>query len=104
MRKRIALLVLTASLTGASLYGTTDAATKKESAKSMGYLGYFHQLHVKKMSMTCTTCHSAETRDILFLRKDRVMPAAMPGPADRSICLGCHQAPSKPTWYGPSAR
>jgi hypothetical protein len=62
--------------------------------------GYFHQVHTKNLGMTCTTCHSAENRDILFLRKDDVVPAEMPGQVNRSICLGCHKAPGKPTWYG----
>ena len=62
--------------------------------------GYFHQVHTKNLGMTCATCHSSENRDVLFLRKDDVVPAEMPGQVNRSVCLGCHKAPGKPTWYG----
>jgi cytochrome c553 len=104
MKHLIALLIVGIAVTGAS-FGAADAAPKKGATKSLDPAkGYFHQLHVQKMTMTCATCHSSETRDILFLRKDDVVPAAMPGQVDRHVCLTCHQAPGKPTWYGAPAR
>ncbi len=104
MKGLIALLILGTAVVGASV-DVAGAAAKKGATKSLDPAkGYFHQLHVQKMKMTCATCHSSEMRDILFLRKDDVVPAAMPGQVDRKVCLGCHQAPGKPTWYGAPAR
>jgi hypothetical protein len=62
--------------------------------------GDFHRLHTRKLKMTCSGCHSAESKDILFLRRNDVVPAAMPGQVDRKVCLGCHNSPAKPSWYG----
>jgi hypothetical protein len=63
------------------------------------FKGKFHQVHTQKVKASCETCHATELKDVLFLRGAEVA-ASGPGPVDRSICLGCHQAPSKPTWYG----
>ena len=62
--------------------------------------GAFHRVHRTKLKMSCSSCHSAETKDVLFLRRADVVPAAMPGQVDRQSCLGCHTAPAKPAWYG----
>jgi hypothetical protein len=103
MKHLIALLIVGVVAAGA-LVGAAGAASKKEAPKSLDPTSYFHQLHVQKMTMQCANCHSSETSDILFLRKDDVVPAAMPGQVDRHICLTCHQAPGQPTWYGSPAR
>ena len=81
-----------------------DAATKKVVKSLDPAKGYFHRVHTQKMKLGCNGCHSTEAKDILFLRKDDVVPAAMPGQVDRAICQGCHTAPSKPAWYGLSAK
>lgn len=99
---RLFVILLAAGAIALGSFGA-DAATKKVVRSLDPAKGYFHQLHTKKMKMACTGCHSTEMRDILFLRKDDVVPAAMPGQVDRAICLGCHTAPSKPAWYGLSS-
>jgi hypothetical protein len=76
------------------------AAKPAASAKSLDPVkGAFHRIHTQKLKMSCDTCHSAELKDVLFLRGAEVA-ASGPGPVDRALCLGCHQAPAKPTWYG----
>src|ERR1035437_6193376 len=63
MKHLIALLIVGIAITGVS-FGAADAAAKKGAIKSLDPTkGYFHQLHVQKMTMTCATCHSSETRD-----------------------------------------
>jgi hypothetical protein len=104
MKRLIALLIMGVVVAGASV-GTVGAAPKKQPTRSLDPAkGYFHQLHAKQMKMACGSCHSSEVRDILFLRKDDVVPAAMPGQVDRHVCLTCHQAPGTPTWYGAAPR
>ena len=49
--------------------------------------------------MACDSCHGNDLKDVLFLRGAEVA-ASGPGPVDRAVCLGCHQAPAKPAWYG----
>ncbi len=61
--------------------------------------GRFHRIHTQKLKMSCDSCHATELKDTLFLRGAAVA-ASGPGPVDRAVCLGCHQAPAKPTWYG----
>ncbi len=63
------------------------------------FKGKFHQMHVQKLKAPCEMCHATELKDALFLRGSEVS-AGWPGPVDRAICLGCHQAPAKPAWYG----
>ena len=60
--------------------------------------GQFHQMHTRKLKASCDTCHATELKDVLFLRGSEVPRG--PGPVDRATCLGCHQAPAKPGWYG----
>ncbi len=104
MKRLIALLIMGTVAVGTSI-GAVGAAPKKQATKSLDPAkGYFHQLHAKKMNMACSSCHSSEVRDILFLRKDDVVPAAMPGQVDRHVCLTCHQTPGTPTWYGAASR
>jgi hypothetical protein len=105
MTRPIVLLVL-AGAAAIVAAGAADAAAKKNGATLSldPARGYFHQVHAKKVKLTCTGCHSRDTHDVLFLRKDDVVPAAMPGQVNRSICLGCHTAPNKPAWYGLSRR
>jgi hypothetical protein len=81
--------------------GQVDAAKKKGTVLSLEPAkGYFHQVHTKQLGLNCNNCHSAENSDLLFLRKDDAVPVGMPGQVNRSICLGCHRAPSRPAWYG----
>lgn len=80
------------------------ANTSSASANSLDPTkGRFHQRHVKKLKMDCTGCHSPETKDDLFLRRDKALPAGMPGQVDRTVCLSCHQEPAKPSWYKAAA-
>lgn len=100
---RLLAILLTAGAIAAVSFAA-DAAARKTVRSLDPANGQFHQLHTKKTKMGCGSCHSAGAKDVLFLRKDDVVPAAMPGQVDRKLCLGCHAAPSKPTWYGLSAR
>ena len=107
MKQLIALIFLGLAVVIAPLAVADDAAKKPAAAKSVAGVksmdpakGRFHQTHTKKLKMVCTNCHSAEVKDPLFLRRDDVVPAGMPGQVDRSLCLSCHQEPSKPAWYG----
>ena len=107
MKQLIALFVFGGALVSAPLGAAADAAKKPAAVKSAAGVksmnsakGRFHHTHTKKLKMACTNCHSSEVKDELFLRKNDVVPAGMPGQVDRSLCLGCHQEPNKPTWYG----
>ena len=111
MKQLIALLFLALAVVSAPLVAADDVAKTPAAAKSAAGVksmdpakGRFHQTHTKKLKMACTTCHSSEVKDALFLRKNDVVPAGMPGQVDRSVCLGCHQEPAKPAWYGTAAR
>ena len=107
MKQFISMIFLGLAVVSAPLAAAEDAAKKPASAKSGAgtksmdpATGRFHQTHTKRLKIVCTTCHSAEFKDPLFLRKNDVVPAAMPGQVDRSLCLSCHQEPNKPAWYG----
>jgi len=105
MKRLIAAMVLGMAMVAMSVSAadvtTAKPATKPAaSAKSLDPVkGAFHRIHTQKLKLSCDTCHAAELKDVLFLRGAEVI-ASGPGPVDRSICLGCHQAPAKPTWYG----
>jgi hypothetical protein len=58
--------------------------------------GSFHKKHAKA-KVECTTCHDAKVTDVLVVEQ---ASARSPGPINRTVCLGCHQSPAKPTWYG----
>ena len=62
------------------------------------FKGKFHKVHTQQLKASCDTCHSTDLNDVLFLRGSE--PPRGPGPVDRATCLGCHQAPAKPAWYG----
>ncbi len=66
--------------------------------------GRFHQAHTQKLKLDCASCHADTQKDVLDMRKDRPLPAGMPGPVDRYTCLACHQKPNKPGWYGGAAK
>lgn len=111
MKHVIAFLILALAGTSVSLSAADDAARKPAPVKAAAGVksmdpakGRFHQIHIKKLKMACSSCHSTEAKDALYLRKDDVLPAGMTGQVDRSLCLGCHQEPNKPTWYGAAAR
>ena len=105
MRRLIAAMVLGVAMAalpaaGAGVSTTKPAAKPVASAKSLDPVkGAFHRTHTQKLKMSCDTCHAPELKDVLFLRGAEVA-ASGPGPVDRALCLGCHQAPAKPTWYG----
>ena len=108
MKKAIALFILglaIASTSAGAAEGVKSPAAPKSSANGLDPAkGRFHQIHTRKLKLGCSTCHSRDTKDPLFLRKDDVVPASMPGQVDRSVCLGCHQEPNKPAWYGASSK
>jgi hypothetical protein len=105
--KRLPVLLMMSIVATAGSIGSAASATKKAPPKQPAAersldpaKGRFHQIHTKQLGMTCNTCHSPGTRDTWFLRRDDVVPAAMPGQVDRKLCIGCHTAPAKPAWYG----
>jgi hypothetical protein len=101
MTRLVGYLAVGATMAVAALSFAVIAAEKKGVPLTLDpATGYFHQVHTKNFGMPCATCHSSENLDVLFLRKDDVVPAEMPGQVNRSICLGCHKAPAKPSWYG----
>ena len=110
MRQLIALLVLLGFAVSSTTFAAEEAKKPSSTKTTAGTRsldpakGRFHQVHTKKQKMACTNCHSTEVKDALFLRRDEALPAGMPGQVDRSLCLGCHQEPAKPTWYGSAAR
>jgi hypothetical protein len=107
MKRLIAAIVLGMAVAAMPAVAADDAAKKPAakpvaSAKSLDPVkGSFHRAHTQKLKMACDSCHSSELKDVLFLRGAEVS-AGSPGPVDRGICLSCHQAPAKPTWYGPT--
>lgn len=81
--------------------GAMSAGAADEGRNSLDPVkGRFHVQHTQKLKLDCGTCHSAEVTDTLHARNARPMPAGMPGPVDRHTCLGCHEKPAKPGWYG----
>ncbi len=97
MRRSIFGLVAAASLVLIS----ACAAMSQSKSELDPQTGQFHRQHAQTLGMACNACHANEQKDILFLRKDERQAN---GPVDRSVCLGCHQAPAKPAWYGASSR
>lgn len=111
MKRLIAFFVLALATATFPAGAAGDAVKKPAAGKTSASTnsldpskGRFHQRHVKKLKMDCTSCHSPETKDDLFLRRDKTWPAGMPGQVDRSFCLSCHQEPAKPSWYKAAAR
>jgi hypothetical protein len=107
MRRLIAAFVLGMAMAALPAVAADDAA-KKPAAKPMAAAksldpvkGRFHQAHNQKLKMACDACHAPQLTDVLFLRGAEVSMEG-PGPVDRGVCLGCHQAPAKLTWYGPA--
>ena len=98
MKRLLSFVVLAGAVAAFSF--AADAAPKKGVKSLDPANGAFHQVHAKKLKLGCGDCHSKDVTDILFLRRNDVVPAAMPGQVDRKICLGCHTAPAKPAWYG----
>ena len=105
MKRLLAAMVLGITMAAlpaaaADVTTTKPAAKPAASGKSLDpATGGFHRAHTQKLKMSCDTCHAAELKDVLFLRGAEVVTSG-PGPVDRAVCLGCHQAPAKPTWYG----
>jgi hypothetical protein len=109
MKRLIAAVVLGMVVAALPAFAADDAgkappAKPVASAKSLDPAkGAFHRTHTQKLKMACDGCHAPELKDALFLRGAEVSTSG-PGPVDRGICLGCHQAPAKPTWYGAAAK
>lgn len=109
MKNPLALGILAIAALGLAA-GAIGVAMKQGAAQTAGVYaldlakGSFHPLHNQTLKLPCATCHSPDTQDILFLRKDEPLPAGMPDPVDRKVCLSCHQAPGQPTWYGAAPR
>ena len=117
MKQLIALLVAVIAIVGlwassglaqsSGAAPATDVARPKRAVviKSLDPIkGRFHRMHANRLKMNCASCHGAGEPDVLFLRRNDVVPAAMPGQVNRKICLTCHKAPAKPTWYGRSVK
>ncbi len=111
MKRLIAFSILALASATFPAGAAGDAVKKPAAAKTSASAnsldrtnGRFHQRHLKKLKMDCTNCHSPETKDDLFLRRDKTQPAGMPGQVDRSVCLSCHQEPARPSWYKAAAR
>ena len=104
------LLAIVVAISAASLLATAGFAQQpaqqqtRPAARTVMSLdpvkGKFHRVHIRKLKMSCGTCHSDQSNDVLFLRRNDVVPAAMPGQVDRKVCLDCHKSPRKPSWYG----
>ena len=108
MKKLLALAILGIVTVGFAT-GPVDAATKKgpkiTGIKTLDPVkGRFHRLHTRNLKLQCGSCHSSNTQDLLFLRRNEPVPANMPGQVNRKVCLSCHQTPGKPTWYGAAKR
>ena len=106
MKTAMLILAACALAVGALPATATDAPATKSAVqapappKYMGPGGRFHTQHVKKLKFSCDSCHQAAAQDVLFLRAAEPLPPGMPGQVDRAVCLTCHQAPQKPTFYG----
>jgi len=105
MKRLIAAMVLGIAMAALPAFAA-DVTTIKPAAKPAAsttsldpVTGGFHRAHTQKLKMSCDNCHAGELKDVLFLRGAEVAMSG-PGPVDRALCLGCHQAPAKPTWYG----
>ena len=105
MKRLIAAIVLGMAVAALPAVAADDAAKKPAakpvaSAKSLDPVkGAFHRGHTQTLKLSCDSCHASELKDVLFLRGEEVL-ASGPGPVDRAVCITCHQAPAKPTWYG----
>ena len=101
MKTLIASLALGLSLAMAPAFGA-DAPVKKKMSftgkPSMAVDGRYHQLHGKQEQLDCADCHDKAQKDILYLRKDDRMSAALAkeGQVDRKGCLTCHKPGYKP--------
>lgn len=111
MRRLLAAMTMGLAALAMPVIAADDAAKKPATTKTAAGIksmdpikGRFHRQHNQRLKMACDTCHSGGQTDILFLRKDDVVPAGMPGQVNRQICLACHTQPNKPTWYGASAQ
>lgn len=98
MKRMFASTLLVLALAAAPAFAA-DAPVKKAAStakKSLAADGRFHQVHTKKLSLQCNTCHAGEQTDTLFLRSGEAQGI---GPVDRNGCLACHKSPGRPTWY-----
>ena len=95
MRRTLAVLALGLAALAMSAVAADGGRNSLDPVK-----GRFHKQHTQKLKMDCGTCHADAQKDVLYMRKDRPLPAAMPGPVDRHVCLGCHDKSGKAAWYG----
>jgi len=108
MKRIIMLALLGLSLASGSVIAVDTAASPSAAApkvsavnaraKSLDEKGRYHAIHTKKEKLECTDCHGGGDEDILFLRTGEFQ--GKDGPVNRDVCLTCHQAPKKPTFYG----
>ncbi len=101
--------ILSAAIIAAAVLAMPAASADKAPAKSASrpaaanamdpVKGSLHRIHTKTLKLGCNTCHSQEAKDVLFLRGAEIAVSGA-NPVDRAACLGCHQSPSKPAWYG----
>lgn len=108
MKRLIMLALLGLSLAAGSLIAAEPATQKavanakapavNAKTKTLAEKGRFHAVHGIKQKLDCEDCHGGGADDILFLRTGEFQ--GKEGPVDRKECLGCHQTPKKPTFYG----
>ena len=60
----------------------------------------YHKIHATELGMECADCHLSkpDTEQTVFSAQD-VSPLS-PGPADRQVCLQCHQDGEASDLYG----
>jgi len=94
-----ALAVSSAFAADVAPKGSVDKAlTVSAKTRTLNPQGRYHTLHAKKLKLDCTDCHGDGAADVLFLRTGEFQ--GKDGPVNREVCLGCHQSPMKPAWYG----
>lgn len=99
---RRAITALAIGLTAVTM-SAVAAGTGKNSLDPLK--GRFHVQHTRKLKQDCGSCHADAQKDVLYARKDRPLPAGMPGPVDRNVCLSCHEPTNKKApWYGRAAK
>ena len=98
MKRLVVFLVMGLALAAVPAIGATQsAATAPAKQKSLEQNRRFHQIHAKKFTMECGTCHKVEQQEVL-------LQVPRPRIVDRQICLDCHKEGSKGAWYGVVAR
>jgi hypothetical protein len=105
MSRLIAALLLGVAVVAFPVAAADSASapqTSKPTAKkySMAVNGRFHRVHVKKLELSCGTCHKKEQTDLLVVTNGEPLPKHSPGVVKRSSCLSCHNEGKEPAFYG----